>query len=94
MAIPGITKSERQRFLSARTIYELTALVYLYNKVVFEPVKKYGLAELYNFVHGRMIKNEEYFKDQETIKNSYHFFKKIIEFLVLSAYNIGEIKRL
>ncbi len=93
-SIPNITKSERQRFLSSRAMYELTTLVYLYNEVVFEPVKKHGLIELYNLVNFRMKKHEEYFKNQETVKNSYLFFKKIVDFLVLNAYNIDEIKKL
>ncbi len=92
--IPSITTSERRRFLSSRAIYELTALIYLYSEVVFEPVKKYRLIELYNLVNGRMIKNSEYFKNQETVKNSYIFFKKIVDFLLLNTYNIDEIKKL
>ena len=91
--IPNITRSERQSALSVRAVYELTALVYLYNKVVFEPVKKHRLFELQDLVNGRMIKHADYFKKQDIIKSSYKFLKKVVDFLIETTYNNVDNKK-
>lgn len=93
-SIPNVTKSERKSALSARAVYELTALVYLYSKVVFEPVKKYRLFELNDLVNDRMIRHVDYFKNQDIIKSSYRFFKKVVDFLIETTYNTDDIKKL
>lgn len=92
--IPTIKKSERQTVLTVRTVYELTALVYFYSLVVFEPVKQHRLFELSDFVNNRMVKNEKYFEKQDILKSSYRFFKKIVDFLIEIAYNTNDIKKL
>ncbi len=93
-SIPTISKSERKSSLSARAVYELTALVYLYSKVVFEPVKKHRLFELSDLVNDRMIRHKEYFQNQDIIKSSYKFFKKVVDFLIETTYNTDDIKKL
>lgn len=93
-SIPTITKSERKSALSARAVYELTALVYLYSKVVFEPVKRHRLFELNDLVNDRMIRHADYFENQDIIKSSYRFFKKIVDFLIETTYNTKDIKKL
>lgn len=92
--IPTITKSERKNVLSVRAVYELTALVLLYSKVVFEPVKEYRLKELQDLIHNRMVRNAHYFERQDIIKSSYKFFKKIVDFLIETTYNISDNKKL
>ncbi len=91
--ISSISKSERKSALSARAVYELTALVYLYNEVVFEPVKEHRLCELADFINGRMIRHADYFQNQDIIKSSYRFFKKVVDFLIETAYNTDDIKK-
>lgn len=93
-SIPSISKSERKSSLSSRAIYELTALVYLYNEVVFEPVKKHRLFELSDLVNNRMIKHADYFQNQDIIKSSYKFLKKVVDFLIETTYNTDDIKKL
>lgn len=92
--IETIKKSERKKALSVRTVYELTALVYLYSEVVFEPVKEHRLRELHDLVHNRMTRNADYFERQDIIKSSYKFFKKIVDFLIETTYNTNDIKKL
>lgn len=92
--IPAITKSERKSLLSVRAMYELTALVYLYSKVVFEPVKEHRLKELQDLIHNRMILHANYFDKQDIIKSSYKFFKKIVDFLIETTYNTSDNKKL
>lgn len=80
--IDTITKSERKEKLKIRPLFEITSLIYVYNNIVFEPVKKHRLKELSDFVNGRMIKHKEYFENQQIIKASYNFLKKVVDFLI------------
>lgn len=91
--IPNISKSERKNVLSVRVIYELTALIYLYGMVIFEPVKQYRLKELQELINNRMLKNEEFFSNQDIIKSSYKFLRKTVDFLVENTYNDVDIKK-
>ena len=80
--------------MSVRVVYELTALVYLYSKTTFEPVKKYRLFELNDLVNKRMVEHKEYFRNQDIIKSSYTFFKKVVDFLIETTYNNNDNKKL
>lgn len=80
--IEAISKSERKSKLSIRPLYEIVSLLYLYSKIVFDPVKKYRLKEVEELVCVRMIKHKDYFEDQQIIKASYSFLKKVVDFLV------------
>lgn len=92
-SIPTITASQRKSGLSVRAVYELTALVYLYSKVTFEPVKKHRLYELDDLVNKRMVEHKDYFENQDIIKSSYLFFKKIVDFLIETTYNNSDNKK-
>ena len=92
-SIPSVSKSERKSVLSVRAVYELTALVYLYNEVVFEPVRKRRFEELYKLVNERMLEHADYFFKQDIIKSSYRFFKKIVDFLIQTTYNTDDNKK-
>lgn len=78
-SIEGISPSSRKSQLRLRVVYELVCLIYIYNDIVPETVKKYRFDELKHLVNERMIRHEEYFKDQEIIKSSYKFFKKVVD---------------
>ena len=93
-SIPTISTSQRKSCLSVRVVYELTALVYLYSKTTFEPVKKYRLFELNDLVNKRMVEHKEYFRNQDIIKSSYTFFKKVVDFLIETTYNNNDNKKL
>lgn len=92
--IPNITKSERKSVLSVRAVFEITSLIYLYDKIVFEPVKQYRFKELSDLINGRMIKHSEYFEKQDIIKSSYNFLKKVVDFLMETTYNTDDNKKL
>lgn len=91
--IPTITKSERKSVLSVRVAFELTSLIYLYDKVVFEPVKRYGLMNLYDLFNARMLKHADYFEKQDIVKSAYRFLKKVVDFLVETTYNVNDNKK-
>ncbi len=92
--VSTVSKSERKSLLSVRVVYELTALVYLYSEIVFEPVKERRLKELQDLIHNRMILHSDYFEKQDIVKSAYRFYKKIVDFLIETAYNINDNKKL
>lgn len=79
--IDTVTKSERKEKLRIRPVYEFVALLYLYDKVVFEPVKAHRLEELRELVDVRMAKHSDYFESQQIISAAYRFIKKVVDFL-------------
>lgn len=80
--ISTISKSARNTKLSKRPTLELTALLYVYNVVVEDTVKKHRLHELDNLLNGRVIKNSNYYENQQVISSTYKFFRKIVDFLI------------
>ena len=79
--IPGITKDQRLKKLSSRSILEFTAMLYLYNEVVSEKVKYYRIKELKKFINGRMIEKKGFFEYNLMLKSSYDFIKKVVLFV-------------
>lgn len=77
--IYGISPSVRRLRLKSRVIYEIVCLIYVYKELTPETIKKHRFRELNSFVNGRMVKNKQYFENQQIIKSSYSFFKKIID---------------
>lgn len=76
-----ISKSERKDKLTIRPLLEITALIYVYENTVFEPVKHHRYNELKSLVNERMVKHADYFRDQQIISSSYNFIKKVVDFL-------------
>lgn len=79
--IKGISKDVRNKNLRRRPILEMTALLYIYEEVVVDTIKKHRLEELDDLLKNRMLKNRHYFKDQQIVKSTYYFFVKIVDFL-------------
>lgn len=79
--IKTISKSERADKLRIRPLFEITSLIYLYDNTVTGPVKTNRYRELKELVNVRMVKHAEYFEEQQIIKASYSFLKKIVDFL-------------
>lgn len=80
--IDTISKSERIEKLKIRPLLEMTSLLYLYENTVPHSVKTHRYKELDNLVNSRMLKHAEYFGDQQIIKASYKFLKKVVDFLI------------
>ncbi len=79
--IEGISKDVRNKKLKSRPILELTSLLYVYSEIVVDTVKKARLAELNELLSNRMLRNKDYFLDQQIICSTYDFFRKIVDFL-------------
>lgn len=60
---------------------EITCLLYLYDAVVSDKVKRYGLEELDTFLHGRAIEKAKMFKKNQILTSRYHFLEKAVQSL-------------
>lgn len=80
--IGGISKSQRQKSLSARPMLEFVTMLYVYNEIVTEKVKYHHLKELKELFYVRMLEKKAFFEDNELIKNNYSFACIMIDNLV------------
>jgi len=80
--VPGLGNSIINTKLSNRAICDFVTTLYVYNSTVkSNTIKKKRFEELQNLFNGRIIEHAEYFKDNECIKTSFNFCKKIIDIL-------------
>lgn len=86
--IEGLGNAMINTKLSNRAICDFVTMLYVYDDTVnSESVKLHRYTEVYNLFNVRMLKNKEYFKDNECIKTSYTFCKKIVDKLYFDTYN-------
>lgn len=81
-SIKGISKSQRQKKLTCRPILEFVTLLYIYDKIVSEKVKKKGFEKLHSLFSNRMLRNKSYFLNNELVKSTYNFSAKILSFFL------------
>lgn len=74
-----ITRNQRKRCLSLRPIFEFTTLLYLYDTIVSEKVRKHGIDKLSHFINGRMCEKASYFKENNTLTETYNYLKKCVD---------------
>lgn len=81
-AVSGIkiAKDQRRKKLTCRPVLEFVTLLYVYDKLVSKKVKQKGFEKLYKLFTNRMLRNKEYFKDNELIKSTYDFSMKTLSF--------------
>lgn len=81
-AVSGIkiAKDQRRKKLTCRPVLEFVTLLYVYDKLVSKRVKQKGFEKLYKLFTNRMLRNKEYFKDNELIKSTYDFSMKPLSF--------------
>lgn len=79
--IDTIRRDLRKSQLKIFSIYEITNLIYVYKELVSDKLKEYRFKELKDFVNGRMISKKDFFNNQEKIKASYKFVKRIVDSL-------------
>lgn len=77
--IPSIGKRERQKKLSCRPIFEICCLIYAHNIYVSKSVRTRQFNRLKDFIHGRMVKNSSYFKNNLSISTTMDFLTKLID---------------
>lgn len=79
--VPGVSREERQKYLSVQPIFEFCCLLMVYNTVVSENVKSHRYGELSELINERMVKHSEYYSEQQLIKSAYAFIKAVTDFL-------------
>ncbi len=78
--ITSIGQEQRRKKLSNRFIMEFVTLLYVYDKIISDEIKKPTYKELENFAAHRLIRNIDYFDNQQLIKTSIEFLVKVIDF--------------
>lgn len=78
--ISTIGSGQRNKKLSNQFILEFVTLLYVYDSVVSEDVKKHTYKELRNFSEHRLIRHIDYFDTQPLVKTSIDFLHKVIDF--------------
>lgn len=81
-SIPDIRADARRKYLSSQPIFEFCTLLFVYDSVVSENVKKHRYGELSSLINERMTRHSEYYSEQQLLKSAYNFIKKIMEFLL------------
>lgn len=69
-----------QKKLTCRPVLEFVTLLFVYDKLVSEKVRQKGFEKLYQLFTSRMLRNKQYFRDNDLIKSTYNFSVKILSF--------------
>lgn len=77
--MPDINKNQRQKKLSCRVVLEFVCMLWTYDMVVSEKVKKHRIEELKQLFDGRIIEKKDFFKSNQLIISTYDFVYKIME---------------
>lgn len=78
--ISSIGKGQKMKKLSNQFILEFVTLLYVFDTVVSEDIKKYTFKELKQFSDNRLIRHIDYFKKQSLVETSISFLRKVIDF--------------
>ena len=79
--IPEIKQNQKKKKLSCRSILEFVCMLYVYDIVVSEKVKRNRIIELKTLFYDRISEKSAFFKKNELICSSYGFVCKIILYL-------------
>lgn len=81
-AIKTIKRDSRKRNLSNPVIHDFVCLLIMYDEYVkSEKIRNGDFQELQELFHGRMLKNKHYFESNPSIKSSYDFTVKVVDFV-------------
>ena len=79
--ISEIPRESRQSRMKNPIIHDFVVSLYVFNNIVTsQGIKKNYMNELKDFVDNRMIRNKEYFQDNQLIISYYKFAKNIIDY--------------
>lgn len=77
--VPGITKTRRQKMLKNKSIHDFVALIMVYDQTVMSEMQKAKCWEKLDKVFNkRFLSNNHFFVDNETIRGTYSFLRKVI----------------
>lgn len=75
---PSLSHDSRRNLLSSKPIYEISCLLFVYDRIVSKNVKNHRYAELLELVNVRMQKHKEYYETQQIITSRYNFIREIV----------------
>lgn len=79
--IKTISQNSREKWMANPVIHDFIILVFVYLKLIKSPgIKQSGIDKLHWLFNERMLKHQEYFKNNNTITESYHFVSKIVDY--------------
>lgn len=85
--IGSIDKKSRSSNMSNQVVYDFVTMLYLVDEITESMgMKEQTIKELYDLVHGRMVKHADYYKKESAICSTYNFIKKIVDFLYEKTY--------
>ena len=76
----GISRKSLDNKFAHPAIYDLSALLFLYSRVVPANIQNNTCKELNDLFNNRMLRNKDYYSKNSTIESSYEFVKKVIDY--------------
>ena len=77
--ISNLSNSQRAKKLSCRSILEFVALLYEYDRLVTDKIRKHRIKQLKDFFYGRMIEKKNFFVNNDLLRTTYEFAVKVID---------------
>ena len=79
--IKAISPNVRDKWMNNPVIHDFVVLVYVYlNLIKSSGIKQHGITELQELFNVRMLQHKDYFEKNQTIKESYSFVAKIVNY--------------
>ncbi|MCI6830514.1 MAG: Abi family protein [Clostridiales bacterium] len=75
----GITKDVRKRKMSNIRVRQITTLLYLHSEIVTSEGVHKAVAKKLHEMTRRMIEHNEYYKNNDTVRTTMEFFKKVVD---------------
>lgn len=78
--IPGIKKDFKNRRMKNLIIHDFVVMLYVFNEIVRSyKIKQKVLSDIKHFVDVRLVRNKQYFENNDLMKSNYRFIKIIID---------------
>lgn len=74
-----VGQSSRHNNLQKNFSYDIVTLLYVYDYLIPGVSKKKRMVELHEFMHGRVVRNHDYFRGNNKITGTYVFLDKVID---------------
>ena len=84
--MPNISKQSRINNLNYKFTYNFITLLYVYDNLMGEISRQKRYQQIKEFLDGRVIRNQDYFKSNTKIVGVYKFHKKVVDNLLNTAY--------
>lgn len=79
----GVSKSSCTNNLNFKFAHDITALLYVYDRLVADVPKSKRFAQLQEFMDNRVVRNRNFFSSNTKITGTYRFLKKVVDNLAV-----------